>query len=164
MAVFKLAFLFIVIDFRSIIAVLPQYCQYTPAINADGLTRDEIIKEYFNLGMNYVEILSSLVNVHGIHIGLRQIKRILKKLGCRRRGIRSNFDSIVRVMEIELKGSGSIIGYRAMHQRLTVQHSPNVSRNIVRQVSKILDPEGVNARSKGSLFVDATSNHSTQRL
>ena len=101
--------------------------------------------------MNYIEILSFLVNVHGIHIGLRQIKRILKKLGCRRRGVRSNFDDIVRVMENELKGSGSIIGYRAMHQRLTVQHSLNVSRNIVRQVLKILDPEGVNARSKHRL-------------
>ena len=72
MAVFKLVFLFTVIDFRSIMAVLPQY---TPAINADGLTRDEIIKEYFNLRMNYVEILSFLVNIHQIHIGLRQIKR-----------------------------------------------------------------------------------------
>ena len=74
-----------------------------PAINADGLTRDEIIKEYFYLGMNYVERLRFLVNFHGIHIGLRQIKRILKKLGCRRRGVRSNFDNTVRVMEIELK-------------------------------------------------------------
>ena len=44
-AVFKLVFLFIVIDFRSIMAVL---LQYTPAINADGLTRDKVIKEYFN--------------------------------------------------------------------------------------------------------------------
>ena len=69
-------------------AVLPQY---TPAINADGLTRNEIIKEYFNLGMNYVEISSFLVNVHGIHIGSRQIKRILKKLGCRRRGAKAAF-------------------------------------------------------------------------
>ena len=96
-------------------AVLPLY---TPAINADCLARDEIIEECLNLGMNYVEILSFLVNVHGIHIGLRQIRRILKKLGCRRRGVRSNFNEIVRVMENEHKESGSIIGYRAMHQRL----------------------------------------------
>ena len=87
--------------------------------------------------MNYVEILSFLVNVNEIHIGLRQIKRILERLGCRRRGVRSNFGDIVRVMENELKGSGSIIGYRAMHQRLTVQSSLNVSRNIVRQVLKV---------------------------
>ena len=90
-----------------------------------------------------------LVNFHGIHIGLRQIKRILKKLGCRRRGVRSDFDDIARVIENEFKRSGSIIEYRAMHQRLTVQHSFNVSRNIVRQVLKILDPEGVNHDQKG---------------
>ena len=103
MAVFELV-LFIVIDFRSSVAVLPQY---TPAINADGLRRGEIIKKCFNLGVNYVEILSFLVNVDGIHIGLRQVKRILKKLGCRRRGVRSNFDDIAWVMENEHKGSGS---------------------------------------------------------
>ena len=34
-----------------------------------------------------------------------------------------------------------------MHQRLTFQYRLNVSRNILRQVLKILDPEGVNARS-----------------
>ena len=63
-------------------------------------------------------------------------------------------------MENELEGSGSIIECRAMHQRLIVQHSLNVSRNIVRQVLRILDPDGVSAQSKGTLFVDATSNHS----
>ena len=43
-----------------------------------------------------------------------------------------------------------------MHQRLTVQHSLNVSRNTARQVLRILDPKGVNGRSKGSLFVDGS--------
>ena len=38
-----------------------------------------------------------------------------------------------------------------MHQGLTVQHSLNVSRNVTRQVLKILDTEGVNARSKHRL-------------
>ena len=145
MAVFKLVFFLIVFDIHSAVSVLPEY---TPAIQADGLTRDEIIKSYFNLRFSYVEILSFLVNVHGIHLGLRQIKRILRRLGCWRRGVTSNFDDIVRVIENELKGSGSIIGYRAMHQRLTVQYGLNVTRNTVRQVLKILDPEGVNARSR----------------
>jgi hypothetical protein len=56
------------------LAVLPQY---TPAIEADGLNRDEIIEKYFNLGLNYVEILGFLVNIHGIRLSLRQLKRIL---------------------------------------------------------------------------------------
>ena len=79
MAVFKLVFFLIVFDIHSAVSVLPEY---TPAIQADGLTRDEIIKSYFNLRFSYVEILSFLVNVHGIHLGLRQIKRILRRLGC----------------------------------------------------------------------------------
>ena len=41
MTVFKLVLRFTVIDFRLSVAVLPQY---TPTINADGLTREEIIR------------------------------------------------------------------------------------------------------------------------
>ena len=58
---------------------------------------------------------------------------------------------IVRAVEGELRGSGSIIGYRSMHQRLTTDHQLIVTRNIVRQVIKILDPEGVEARSRNRL-------------
>ena len=47
--------------------------------------------------------------------------------------------------------SGSISGYRSMHQRLTTDHQLIVTRNIVRQVLKILDPEGVQARSRRRL-------------
>ena len=41
---------------------------------------------------------------------------------------------IVRAVEGELRGSGSIIGYRSMHQRLTTDHQLIVTRNIVRRV------------------------------
>ena len=71
MAVFKLVLRFIVIHFRSTVAVLPQY---TPVINADGLTRDEIIKECFNLEMNYVVILSFLVNANGIQKAPEEVR------------------------------------------------------------------------------------------
>jgi len=54
---------------------------------------------------------------------------------------------IVRLVEEELRGSGSIIGYRSMQQRLTADHQLIVTTNIVRQVLKILDPEGVQTRS-----------------
>ena len=43
---------------------------------------------------------------------------------------------IVRAVEGELRGSGSIIGYRSMHQRLTTDHQLIATRNIVRQVIK----------------------------
>ena len=144
-------FIFAVIFFLwmcPVAAVLPQY---TPAIQAAGLTRNEFIKRYFYLGFNYLEIVGFLVNVHGIRLSLRQIKRILRKRGCTRLNERSDLDDVVQVMENELRGSGSIIGYRAMHQRLTLQRGLNVTRNVVRQVLKVLDPEGVDARSRHRL-------------
>ena len=88
MGVFKSIFFLIVIGIHSAVSVLPQYI---PEIQADDLTQDEIIKRYFNLGLNYLEILRFLANVHGIHPGLRQIKRILRRLGCRRRGVTQNY-------------------------------------------------------------------------
>ena len=58
---------------------------------------------------------------------------------------------IVWAVKGELRGSGSIICYGSMHQRLTTDHQLIVTRNIVRRVIKILDPEGVEARSRHRL-------------
>ena len=55
---------------------------------------------------------------------------------------------ILRAVEEEFRGSGSTIGYRSMHQRLTNYHQLIVTRNTVREVLKILDPEGVQSRSR----------------
>ena len=75
MVLYNIVIFVIVLYLCSALAVLPQY---TLAIEADGLNRDEIIEKYFNLGLNYVEILGFLVNIHGIRLySLRQLKRIL---------------------------------------------------------------------------------------
>jgi hypothetical protein len=55
------------------------------------------------------------------------------------------------VIETELHGIGSSIGYRAMHQRLTVDHKLVTDRETVRQILKILDPEGVERRLRHRL-------------
>ena len=54
-------------------------------------------------------------------------------------------------MRSELNGSGNIIGYREMHQRLCDWHRLIISRKTVRQALKILDPAGVEARSRHCL-------------
>lgn len=66
---------------------------------------------------------------------------------------------VVQAVEEELNGSGSVIGYRSMHQGLTAEHRLVVTRNIVHQVLKILDPEGVQARSRHRL---CRQNYSTK--
>ena len=51
----------------------------------------------------------------------------------------------------EPSGSGSIVGYRSMWQKLVVDHHLAVSKEFVRKALKILDPEGVNKRSRNRL-------------
>ena len=107
--------------------VIPEYLPVNQAVE-----RNEVIENYFTLGFSASEILSFLVNVHGIHLSLRQLRRILRSRGCRRRGQASDMNVIVQAVEEELNGSGSIIGYRSMHQRLTAEHRLIVTRNTVR--------------------------------
>ena len=113
------------------------------------VSRNDAIENYFSLGFTGTEILGFLLNVHGIRLSLRQLRRILKNRGCTRREQSTDMSIIVGAVEGELRGNGSIIGYRSMHQRLTTDHQLTVTRNIVRQV--ILDPEGVEARSRHRL-------------
>ncbi len=97
----------------SVIAVFPNY---NPALGAsERLNRDELIEKYFYLGLLAVEILSFLINVQHFTLSLRQLKRILRASRCRRRKAPSDFNKIVQIMEAELRGSSSLLGYRAMH-------------------------------------------------
>ena len=138
------------IVFQLTSAVEPPY--YIPALD-DGneLNRNEPIEKYFHLGLQAAEILGFIVNVHGFTLSIRQLKRILRDRGCRRRKEPSDFDEVVRVIEIELASSSSLLGYRAMHQKLTNDHGLVVTRNVVRQILKVVDPEGVQARSRHRL-------------
>ena len=48
-------------------------------------SRDALIQEYFHQGYPYTLILCFLYFVNGISLSLRQLKRILKRMGLRRR-------------------------------------------------------------------------------
>ena len=50
-------------------AVLSEYLPVNQAVE-----RNEVIENYFTLGFSASEILNFLVNVHGIHLSLRQLK------------------------------------------------------------------------------------------
>lgn len=129
-------------------AVLPNY---SPAVRDDVQTRDEIIRDYFDLGLTAPEIALFLACMHGIRISLRQLKRILRRLGCTRRRNLSDLQEIVEAVETELAGSGRLLGYRAMHQRLVNHHRLVTTREVVRHTLRIFDPEGVELRSRQRL-------------
>ena len=59
---------------------LPVLPSYSPAVRNNAVMRDEIIENYFGLGLTVPEIALFLVSVHGIGISLGQLKRILRRL------------------------------------------------------------------------------------
>ena len=88
---------------------------------------------------------------HGIGLSIRQLKRVLSGRGLRRRNNISDADDILNAIETEFRGSGRIGGYRAMQQRLVNIHGLVVDKETVLQILKIVDPAGVEARSKHRL-------------
>ncbi|XP_020901510.1 uncharacterized protein LOC110240064 [Exaiptasia diaphana] len=71
--------------------------------------------------------------------------------GLRRRKQPDNLQKVIDTICQELNGSGNCIGYRQMHQRLRVNHGLVVDRETVRLSLKILDPVGVENRSRRRL-------------
>ena len=128
-------------------AMLPNYSE---AVRDDLQTRDEIIRDFFDLGQTALEI-SFLACIHGIRIRLGQLKLLLRRLRCTRRQNLSDLEEVVEAVEAELKGSGSLLGYRAMHQRLVNHHRLTTTREVVLHALQIFDPEGVELRSRQRL-------------
>lgn len=119
-----------------------------PHINTlTHLDRNSLIEHYFHLGFDYSEILGFLLLCHGIQISLRQLKRILSAKGLYRRRDYSSPVDVITAVERDLRGSGRLLGYRQMHQRLRCHYGFTIDRHFVRLILKTLDPDGVEQRS-----------------
>ena len=149
MAIIKCAtcLIFICICLPGVSAIMPSYIPVT----SGSFDRDSLIEWYFSLGLSYSEILSFLLLVHGIPISIRPLKRILCSKGLRWRRNHSELREIIAAVEREFEGSGSLIGYRQMHQRLRIDYGLVVSRETVRLTLRTLDPGGVERRSQHKL-------------
>ncbi|XP_050419248.1 uncharacterized protein LOC126832494, partial [Patella vulgata] len=101
-------------------------------------------------GYTNIEVSILLFLRHTISISERQIRRILKKYGHRRRG-GNDEESITAAIREELTGSGRCLGYRALAKRLLSKYGLRVARDKVYTLLKLMDPEGVNLRKKHQL-------------
>ena len=147
----RLIAIFVILYFAIISVGGAPLGNYLPFLRPSGNGRNDIITEYFHLGLSYAEIVAFLACFHGVLLSMRQLKRILRRLGLGKRVNPTDLADVMNCVEQELNGSGSTIGYRAMHQRLLHNHQLVVTRETVRQVLKIVDPEGVEARRKHRL-------------
>ena len=50
----------------------------------------QLVRMYFEAGFSYSVILRFLKGLHGMTLSLRTLKRLLRKMGLKRRGISTN--------------------------------------------------------------------------
>lgn len=117
----------------------------------------DAIRFYFFSGWNYEEINCLLSAQYDFHIGLRQLKRILKKLGLARRKEYSDILDVASFIDNEIQLSGRLHGYRWMHNKC-IQRGIRAPRESISSLMKLLDPIGVEARRKGRLVRRRYSN------
>ncbi|XP_014237102.1 uncharacterized protein LOC106659200 [Trichogramma pretiosum] len=112
-------------------------------------SRDQLIMNYFQSLYTYKEIRHLLAVKHNYHISERSLKRILKGLGVRRKNIvESETELIVKAL-IEIHStSGFNLGYRSLWQRLKTECKLTMKRDTILKYLRIIDPEGIEARSR----------------
>ena len=111
---------------------------------ADQEQRKHLVKLYFDLGMEYKDIVILLSEQHGITITERHLKRVLVNLNLHRRRY-SDLSDVVQFVVNELKGSGQLHGYRIMHTKCQ-EAGLCVRKDDIRFILRELDPEGVDLR------------------
>lgn len=105
--------------------------------------RENWICHYFQRGYTYEEIVGLLRN-HNINISVRHLKRLLRNLGLRRKGIiGSDLEEVCSAIISKLDSSGSDLGYKALWRRLKLFHGLTVKRDRVLDILRIVDPDGL---------------------
>ena len=144
------------LDCSSLENVIPSVCVpqfqsvFTQCWSLIGLSREELIKCYFQHGFSYSEIFEFLATFQGINLTLRHLHRLFREQNLFKRYHFTNFNDIVEVIEKEVLGFGENFGYRTMHQKLRM-NGVVTDRETVRLIIKTLDLLGVGLRRSHKL-------------
>ncbi len=116
----------------------------------DIVERNNIIKCYFHLGLTNKEILAFLAHKHHIIISISTLKRITKRLCLFRRNREEDLVHVALFIVRQCEEAGQLNGYRWMHSKC-IAEGYVVSQATVRLLLSIIDPEGVELRTKRRL-------------
>ena len=72
---------------------------YLPNVMNGKLGRSNLIKRYCGLRLSYKEIFLFLLRFYGIRLSLRNLKRLVKKLGIKRRRYASDLRHVIFAMK-----------------------------------------------------------------
>lgn len=107
------------------------------------------VKKYFFLRYTYEEICVMLKTQHDINMSTRKLRRLLKAEHLKRKNlIESEMEIIVAAIITEVNDSGMNLGYRSMWQRMRQKYELSVKQSTVLQVLRLVDPAGVERRSR----------------
>ena len=110
----------------------------------------EDLRLYFTLRLPYKDILECLAKINRVVISMSTLKRQLRHFGLFRRKYHSDLMDVAMFIVHNLQGSAQNHGYRIMHLKC-IQHGFTVTQDTVRILLLILDPEGVELRSRRRL-------------
>ena len=111
----------------------------------DSGEEERTIRDYFNKGFTYSEILALLQNNHSIQMSIATLKRRVKAYGLKRRHLDYDVDSIRDHIRTLLDGPGCMGGYRHIWHTLKMR-GISVPRSVVEVLLRELDPEGTAER------------------
>ena len=109
----------------------------------------DLIKKYHKLRYTQEEILQILKRKRNIEINLRALQRILKENNLKKKYLEeSPIKAIAFAIHTEFRISGMNLGYRFMWQRLRDKYGLVVKQTTVLRLMNIMDPVGIEARSR----------------
>lgn len=114
-------------------------------MDVSDMSREDLIKYYFQMGLKYRDIIRALNLYHGIDISERHLKRLLKGQHLSRRKHYSAVNDIITFIDNQLRFSGKQHGYRWMWYKCMVA-GLKCTKEEVRLVLHHLDPRGTEQR------------------
>lgn len=112
----------------------------------------EKIKIYFYKGYQYKHICQLIEKKFQTNLSESNLKKLLQKYGLKRKNFQeSPLAEIILSIDYEIASSGTNLGYRAMHRRMTEKYNFLVTRDRVYEIMKLLDPMGVADRRHNKL-------------
>ena len=125
----------------------------------DDENLQETLTRYVQQGLNRSEALDFLKrDFPDYPWSIRSLDRRLRHFNIFYNDRSVEVDEVKQAVEKELKGPGNLLGYRAMHKKIRLEHGLNVTRDQVYNVMTELDPQGLERQRKKGNFTTRGSN------
>jgi hypothetical protein len=107
----------------------------------------EALSKYVQQGLQRSEVLDFVAREFPQYTwSLRSLDRRLRHFDLFYNDPNIEVARVVEAVQTELNGPGKLLGYRAMHKKVRIEHGLNVTRDKVYDVMSELDPEGLDTR------------------